>query len=177
MTFVNDEEIPPLGNCPKCGSPLMRLWGEGWDWDHATCPRRNCDYDIELDECTCHEPDGTVYQYTQPEEEEEENEMEMNSYQEAAFTTATAESQNIYYMTMGLTGEAGEIANKVKKVMRDNKRLDLEDIKHELGDVLWYVAGLSTVLGISLEEVAKANIEKLASRKERGVIGGSGDDR
>ena len=101
----------------------------------------------------------------------------MNDYQKTAFTTATAESQNIYYMTMGLTGEAGEIANKVKKVMRDGKKLDLEDIKHELGDVLWYVAGLSTVLGIDLEDVAKANIEKLKSRKARGVIGGSGDNR
>lgn len=103
--------------------------------------------------------------------------MKMNHYQEKAFTTATAESQNIYYMTMGMTGEAGEIANKVKKVMRDGKQLDIEDIKHELGDVLWYVAGLATVLGIDLEDVAKANIEKLKSRKERGVIGGSGDNR
>lgn len=103
--------------------------------------------------------------------------MKMNNYQEKAFATATAESQNIYYMTLGLTGEAGEIANKVKKVMRDGKQLDLEDIKHELGDVLWYVAGLSTVLGIDLEDVAKANIEKLKSRKERGVIHGSGDNR
>lgn len=103
--------------------------------------------------------------------------MKMNNYQEKAFTTATAESQNIYYMTMGMTGEAGEIANKVKKVMRDGKQLDLEDIKHELGDVLWYVAGLATVLGIDLEDVANSNIAKLKSRKERGVIGGSGDNR
>lgn len=101
----------------------------------------------------------------------------MNNYQKQAFTTATAESQNIYYMTLGMAGEAGEIANKVKKVMRDGKELDLEDIKHELGDVLWYVAGLATVLGISLEDVAKANIEKLKSRKERGKIHGSGDNR
>jgi NTP pyrophosphatase (non-canonical NTP hydrolase) len=101
----------------------------------------------------------------------------MNDYQKQAFTTATAESQNIYYITLGMTGEAGEIANKVKKVMRDGKELDLEDIKHELGDVLWYVAGLATVLGIDLEDVAQANLDKLASRKERGVIGGSGDNR
>ena len=103
--------------------------------------------------------------------------MEMQSYQEQAFTTATEPSRNIYYMTLGLTGEAGEIANKVKKVMRDGKALDLDDIKKELGDVLWYVAGLCTVLGIPLEEVAKANLEKLADRKKRGVIGGSGDNR
>jgi NTP pyrophosphatase (non-canonical NTP hydrolase) len=103
--------------------------------------------------------------------------MNFNEYQKQAFTTATAESQNIYYMTLGLTGEAGEISNKVKKVMRDGKQLDLEDIKHELGDVLWYVAGLATLLNISLEDVADSNIHKLASRKARGVIGGSGDNR
>jgi NTP pyrophosphatase (non-canonical NTP hydrolase) len=80
-------------------------------------------------------------------------------------------------MTMGMCGEAGEISNKVKKVMRDGKELDIEDIKHELGDVLWYVASFATVLGIDLEEVAQANIDKLKSRKERGVIGGSGDNR
>jgi NTP pyrophosphatase (non-canonical NTP hydrolase) len=103
--------------------------------------------------------------------------MNFNEYQKQAFTTATAESQNIYYMTMGMTGEAGEIANKIKKVMRDGKKLDIEDMKHELGDVLWYVAGLATLLNISLEDVADSNIHKLASRKARGVIGGSGDNR
>ena len=103
--------------------------------------------------------------------------MEMQPYQEQAFTTATESSRNLYYMTLGLTGEAGEIANKVKKVMRDGKALDLDDIKKEIGDVLWYVAGLCTVTGIPLEEVAKANLEKLADRQKRGVIGGSGDNR
>lgn len=103
--------------------------------------------------------------------------MEMQSYQDQAFTTATEPSKNIYYMTLGLTGEAGEVANKVKKVMRDGKALDLDDIKKEIGDVLWYVAGLCTVTGIPLEEVAKANLEKLADRQKRGVIGGSGDNR
>ena len=103
--------------------------------------------------------------------------MDMKEYQERAFTTATEPSQNIYYMTLGLTGEAGEVANKVKKVMRDGKALDLDDIKKELGDVLWYIAGLCTVTGIPLEEVARANLEKLADRKQRGVIGGSGDNR
>ena len=103
--------------------------------------------------------------------------MEMQSYQEQAFTTATESSRNLYYMTLGLTGEAGEIANKVKKVMRDGKTLDLDDIKKEIGDVLWYVAGLCTVTGIPLEEVAKTNLAKLADRQKRGVIGGSGDNR
>ena len=51
----------------------MRLWGEGLDWDHALCPAKECDYDVELDECTGHEPDGTIYMYTKPEDEEDES--------------------------------------------------------------------------------------------------------
>lgn len=174
MTFDNDEAVPPLGDCPKCGTPLRRMWGEMWDRDLAICPEKGCDYEKELYTMTCHEIDGTIIMFDTREDEEK---MVMNDYQKQAFTTATEESQNIYYMTMGLTGEAGEIANKVKKVMRDGKQLDIEDIKHELGDVLWYVASFATVLGIDLEEVAQANLDKLASRKARGVIGGSGDNR
>ena len=103
--------------------------------------------------------------------------MNFNEYQELAYTTANEQSKNMYYMTMGMTGEAGEIANKIKKVMRDGARLDHHDIAKEIGDVLWYCAGLCTVLGIDFEHVAKLNIAKLKSRKERGVLGGSGDDR
>jgi NTP pyrophosphatase (non-canonical NTP hydrolase) len=103
--------------------------------------------------------------------------MDFKQYQTKAFTTATDSSKNIYYMTLGMSGEAGEIANKVKKVMRDNAELDKDDIKKEIGDVLWYCAGLCTLLGIELEDVAETNIKKLLSRKERGVISGSGDNR
>lgn len=174
VTFEHADMVPPLGNCPVCGAKLLRMWGEGWDLDLAVCPEKNCGYEKALTTMTCHEIDGTIIMFDTREEDEK---MAMNDYQKQAFTTATAESQNIYYMTMGMCGEAGEIANKVKKVMRDGKQLDLEDIKHELGDVLWYVAGLATVLGIDLEEVAQANLDKLKSRKERGVIGGSGDNR
>ena len=88
---------------------------------------------------------------------------------------------NPYYPTLGLVGEAGELANKIKKVMRDDKGIipnekKLEFIK-ELGDVLWYVAALATELEIDLDEVAETNIKKLFSRKDRGKLGGSGDDR
>ena len=88
---------------------------------------------------------------------------------------------NYYYPALGLAGEAGEIANKVKKIMRDDNCIltdeKKEDLIGELGDVLWYLAALATELGIDLGEVAEKNIEKLFSRKERGKLGGSGDAR
>ena len=103
--------------------------------------------------------------------------MDFKQYQDKSFTTATETSKNIYDMTLGMAGESGEIANKIKKVMRDGATLDKEDIKKEIGDVLWYCAGLCTVIGISLDDVAETNIAKLMSRKERGVIAGNGDNR
>ena len=88
---------------------------------------------------------------------------------------------NPIYPTLGLTGEAGEVADKVKKVIRDRggsfDRETREAIKLELGDVLWYVAQLASELGYDLEEVAEANLQKLSSRAARGRIGGSGDQR
>jgi NTP pyrophosphatase (non-canonical NTP hydrolase) len=80
-----------------------------------------------------------------------------------------------------LCGEAGEVADKVKKVLRDREgRFDdavRDDLRLELGDVLWYVAQLATELELDLEDIAAANLEKLASRAARNVIGGSGDRR
>jgi|TARA_R110000868_G_scaffold102674_5_gene282805 NTP pyrophosphatase (non-canonical NTP hydrolase) len=108
--------------------------------------------------------------------------MEMNAYQVAAKETAVfPPDQGIVYTTLGLASEAGEVADKVKKVIRDNDGVFSEEvresIKKELGDVLWYVSGLAWELGYSLDNVAAANIAKLSSRFERGKIGGSGDDR
>ena len=82
---------------------------------------------------------------------------------------------------LGLSGEAGEVADKVKKVIRDQKgKLSANDKKaigQELGDILWYVATSARYLGISLEQIASENIEKLESRLSRGKISGSGDER
>ena len=109
--------------------------------------------------------------------------MEMNSYQSAARKTAVYPDvgRNPIYPTLGLTGEAGEVADKVKKVIRDREGVfdadTREAIKLELGDVLWYVAQLSSELGYELNEVAEANLQKLSSRAARGCIGGSGDQR
>lgn len=89
--------------------------------------------------------------------------------------------KNFIYPTLGLAGESGEVAEKIKKVIRDKNGVADEEtkemIKKELGDVLWYVAQLATELGLSLDEIAENNITKLASRLERGVLQGSGDNR
>ena len=87
----------------------------------------------------------------------------------------------IVYPTLGLTNEAGEVAGKVKKIFRDKDGViteeDREALKQELGDVLWYLTQICTDLGLSLEEVAEANIAKLFSRLERDQIQGDGDNR
>lgn len=87
----------------------------------------------------------------------------------------------IVYPTLGLTNEAGEVAGKIKKIYRDKGGCigdtDRHALKDELGDALWYLTQICTELGLTLEEVAEANITKLASRLERGKIGGDGDDR
>ena len=103
--------------------------------------------------------------------------MNFTEYQRKARSFVVyPEEKKITYPTLGLCGEAGEIANKVKKQIRDNK-FDRHETAKELGDVLWYVAVLANDLGYSLVEIAENNIEKLESRQERGVIQGSGDNR
>lgn len=109
--------------------------------------------------------------------------MTFGEYEEQARTTAAYPDigNNLIYPTLGLTGEAGEVADKVKKIIRDDGGILTEErrnaIRKELGDVLWYSAALARELGTTLEAVAQENIAKLASRRERGEIHGSGDDR
>ncbi|MEB3349060.1 MAG: nucleoside triphosphate pyrophosphohydrolase family protein [Cyanobacteriota bacterium] len=109
--------------------------------------------------------------------------MDLRTYQIQARTTARYPDvgANPIYPTLGLCGEAGEVADKVKKVIRDRGG-DFDDevrqaLRLELGDVLWYVAQLASELELDLNEVAAANLEKLASRAARNVIAGSGDNR
>lgn len=107
--------------------------------------------------------------------------MTINEYQERALETAIYPN-SIIYPTIGLTGEAGEVADKVKKAIRDNNgnfddEAFKESVKYELGDVLWYVAALAEDLGFTLSEVGQSNIAKLEDRCRRGVIHGSGDKR
>jgi NTP pyrophosphatase (non-canonical NTP hydrolase) len=109
--------------------------------------------------------------------------MDLNAYQQGARATARYPQvgQNPIYPTLGLCGEAGEVADKVKKVLRDQDGVFSDDTRQalmlELGDVLWYVAQLSSELGFELNAVAEANLNKLASRAARNVIAGSGDHR
>ena len=104
--------------------------------------------------------------------------MKLNDYMSAARGYAMyPESHALTYPALGLTGEAGEVADKVKKVIRDGTEVPREEIAKEVGDVLWYLANLAWDLGIGLEEIAQMNLDKLADRKKRNVIGGSGDNR
>ena len=109
--------------------------------------------------------------------------MDLNEYQTKSRKTAgyPAIGHPVIYPTLGLANEAGEVAGKVKKIFRDKGGVigeaETQALKGELGDVLWYIAQVCTELGLSLDEVAQANIEKLYSRLERGKICGDGDDR
>ena len=109
--------------------------------------------------------------------------MNLNDYQTKALRTANPRDRKNerFHLLLGLCGEAGEIAEKTKKIIRDKdsdfQQLDKDDFTKELGDVLWHIAVLADYFDIPLEAVGQKNIEKLASRKQRGVIGGSGDNR
>lgn len=125
--------------------------------------------------------------------------MELNEYQEKAMSTCMPSSENFAYMLTNLVGEVGEFASKVAKAIRkeelsikDNELMcsscfsdaditsreaHINELKLELGDVLWQVSGLCAVMGWTLDEVAQDNLTKLAGRQERNVINGEGDHR
>lgn len=109
--------------------------------------------------------------------------LDFHNYQLRARDTALypAVGSNPIYPTLGLCGEAGEVADKVKKVIRDRggsfDHEVIEALKLELGDVLWYVTQLASELGLELDAIATANLDKLASRAARNVISGDGDQR
>ena len=113
--------------------------------------------------------------------------MNIREYSEQAITTLLGEHDmtdmdaTLVSQVFGLVGESGEVAEKFKKLIRDNSgqitEVDKKEIIKELGDILWYVNSVSHLLGSSLEDVAKGNLDKVLSRKARGVTSGSGDNR
>ena len=127
--------------------------------------------------------------------------LTLNEYQEKAMTTCLPTCNNIAYMSMNLCGEVGELLSKIAKAIRKGKLFigtsdrdengerimtqtlhgvteqEMNDIKKECGDVMWQMAGLCSVLGFSLEDVCRQNLEKLQSRQQRGLIDGDGDNR
>ncbi|MCR5764785.1 MAG: nucleoside triphosphate pyrophosphohydrolase family protein [Treponema sp.] len=110
--------------------------------------------------------------------------LSINDYQERAHETADylgMENGDYRYPVMGLSEEAGEVSGKFAKAVRDSNGIidgeRREAIKKELGDVCWFVAEIATILDLKLEDVMQGNLDKLASRKARGVIHGSGDNR
>ena len=110
--------------------------------------------------------------------------ISMNDYQREASTTAKYPlDKGLEYCVLGLVSEAGEVAGKLKKFIRDDDSdMPMSDKRHdelvsELGDVLWYVAMVATELNVSLNEIAHSNISKLKDRQQRDVISGDGDNR
>jgi NTP pyrophosphatase (non-canonical NTP hydrolase) len=107
--------------------------------------------------------------------------MTLDEYQKKALRTVLPASTNLPYVALGLASESGEVATRIKKWIRDGgsdpKKLDKGAIAKELGDALWYIAVMANQLGISMDEIGQGNIKKLADRQQRGVLGGSGDNR
>lgn len=110
--------------------------------------------------------------------------MTFEDYQKQAITTNLANKDatlEILQQVLGLGDEAGEVQAIFKKWVRDNNaditKLDIQNIKKELGDILWYIAVVAHDLQIPLDEIASLNIKKLADRKARGTLSGSGDNR
>lgn len=107
--------------------------------------------------------------------------MTFDDYQKQALMTLLDSAGNLTYVTLGLNSESGEVAEKIKKWIRDDdsdpKKLDKAGIISELGDVLWYVAMLAKLLDYNLDEVAQNNLDKLSDRYKRGALHGSGDNR
>jgi NTP pyrophosphatase (non-canonical NTP hydrolase) len=109
--------------------------------------------------------------------------MLLSDYQARSRATAVYPDAgaNLLYPTLGLCGEAGEVAEKIKKMVRDDGGVLSDDrraaLAKELGDVMWYVAQVATEADLDLDQIAEANISKLMSRRERGMLSGSGDDR
>lgn len=154
---------PPSTDLPPPTQPPPKPEGDTYRFVNGGCTSGSCG-----GECGCSSPPPIP-------------ELSLNDYQFGALTFDQSSKHGVTYYALGVAGEAGEVAEKAKKLLRDDAG-DLteerrEGIKQELGDVLWYVAMLAHHLELDLEDVASANLEKLASRKSRDKLNGDGDDR
>jgi len=124
-----------------------------------------------------HVSDGDLEAWDYYEEVYKNRSMGLNEYQSAAARTAIYKQEHsILYPALGLAGEAGEVANKVKKMLRDGE-LDRKALVAEVGDCLWYISSLCRDLNVDMQDLAMDNLEKLYGRKARGTIKGNGDKR
>jgi NTP pyrophosphatase (non-canonical NTP hydrolase) len=105
-----------------------------------------------------------------------DSEMTLNEYQQKAATTLKPQCNCREYLAMGLAGETGEVMDHLKRIIRGDREID-DALVAEMGDVLWYLSQLAAFYHITMGDVAKKNLEKLADRQKRGVIAGSGDKR
>ncbi len=108
--------------------------------------------------------------------------MNFDDYQKEAYKTLIHKDRdNLAYFALGVAGESGEVADKIKKIFRDSDGVmtdkDKQHVAKEMGDVLWYLSQLASYLGKDFSEIAQTNLDKLSDRKERGVLAGSGDNR
>lgn len=104
--------------------------------------------------------------------------MKMEEYQRAAVRTARdqgGEMPPLWYLALGLTGEAGEVAEDVKKIARHGREFDADRIADEVGDCLWYIAAIAEAIGVPLDEIAQRNVKKLRKRYPRGFEAGGGN--
>lgn len=110
--------------------------------------------------------------------------MTLDEYQKQALTTVISSDddfKDLLHWVLGINGEAGEVAEKLKKIIRDKdgkvSAADKTELAKEVGDVLWYLAVFAHHLGVPFDQIAQQNLDKLKSRKQRGVLGGAGDNR
>jgi len=168
-------EIKP---CPFCGSTDISFVIENpshGKWGHIECQcgvttgEVRTDFDTSAD-APWH-ADALAEWNTR-----KDYEMHFVDYQVRSKLT-DLQKGNWQYHLLGLSGEVGEIANKLKKVIRDDRKIDIDDMAAELGDCLWYLSQLATDMDIPLDDIAQANLDKLADRAKRGAIQGDGDNR
>ena len=149
----------------------LTLWSY---WEDGMPVTKEVESDMEIEVVVEGDPEYSTFDY----EQMCKDTLMLNEYQRSIEKFIMCEGDTrLMENTLGLVGEAGEVAEKLKKHIRDGGPLDVDAVVKELGDVLFYVAALSTHLDVDLSEVADINIEKLTDRKARGVIQGQGDNR